>query len=108
MGELEAVIALADLLEEVAVLVELEQARVAAAMVDENVSLRIGCNTDGFAEILAGRQLEEIRHRGVGDFRHVLGLGLLLRERRTDTEHEGDSGNRCNTALHESTSRDRW
>ena len=100
MGELEAVIALADLLEEIAVLVELEQARGGAAMVDEDVPLRIGRDAHRLAEIFAGRQLEEIGHRLEGDLGHILGLGLDLRERRTGTQHQGDGGDGRELALH--------
>ena len=78
--ELEAVEALADLADEVAVLVELEQARVAAARVDEDVALRIGGDADALAEIQVRRQLEEVRHRRERDLGNVLGLGLRLRE----------------------------
>ena len=74
--ELEAVIALADFLDEVAVLVELPQPRVGAAVVDEDVALRIGRDADGFAEILAGRHLQEVRHRRVVDFGDVCAVAF--------------------------------
>jgi len=100
MRELEAVVALADFLEEVAVLVELEQAGRGTAVVDEDVPLGIGCDANGFAEVFAGRKLEEIRHRGVRYFRHVLGLGLLLRQGGSGTQHQGRGGKGRETALH--------
>ena len=65
--ELEAVEALADLPDERAVLIELEQPRVAAARVDEDVPLGIGRDADAFAQVQIGRQLEEVRHRLVRD-----------------------------------------
>ena len=68
VGEFEAVIALADFLDEVAVLVELPQPRVGAAVIDEDVALGIGRDGDRFAEILAGRELQEVRHRRVAEF----------------------------------------
>ena len=80
--ELEAVVALADLADVVAVLIELEQARVGAARVDKDVSLGVGRHAHGFAQIQAGGKLQEIRHRLVRDFGHVLRFGLGLRERR--------------------------
>ena len=101
MGEFEAVIALADFLEEVAVLVELEQARIGAAVIDEDVALGIGCDANGLAEVLAGRELEEVRHRSVGNFRHVLGLGLLLRQGGGGgAQHQGGGANGRKAALH--------
>ena len=100
MGELEAVIALADFLEEVAVLIELEQPRVGAAVIDEDMALRVGRDGDGFAEILARRQLQEIRHRGVGNLRHVLRLGLLLGQGGSGTQHQGGGRQVRETAFH--------
>ena len=64
--ELEAVDALADFADVVPVLIELEQAGVAAARVDEDVALRVGGDADAFAEIEVGRQLEEVGHRRMG------------------------------------------
>ena len=49
--ELKAVIALADFLDEVAVLVELPQPRGGAAVIDEDMALGIGRDADGFAEM---------------------------------------------------------
>ena len=67
MRHLEAVEALADLADELAVLIELEEPRVAAAREDEDVSLRIPRDADAFAKIQIGRQRQEVRHRFVGD-----------------------------------------
>ena len=51
VGELEAVIALADFLEEIAVLVEFPQPRGRrAAVIDEDVALRIGRDRNRFAQ----------------------------------------------------------
>src|SRR3974390_2056977 len=100
MGELEAVIALADLFQEVAVLVELEQARIGAAVIDEDVALGVGGDGDGLAEILAAGEFQEIRYRSVGDFRHVLGLRLLLGESGADAHDEREGRKRRETALH--------
>ena len=90
--ELQAVQALADLAHEGAVLVELEQPRVAAARVHEHVSLRVGGDADAFAEIQVGRQLEEVGHRRVRDDRNVLRFGLGLGERRPGGQ-QGDQAN---------------
>ena len=103
MGELEAVIALADFLEEIAVLVELEQPRVGAAMKDEDVALGVGGDADRLAEIFARRKLQEIRHRGVGNLRHVLRLGFLLREGGRGAQHQGCGGNKRKAACHEAS-----
>ncbi len=103
MGELEAVVALADFLEEIAVLVELEEPRVGAAMEHEDVPLRVGGDADRLAEIFARRQLEEVRHRGVGNLRHVLRLGFLLREGRRGAQHQGCGGNEREAACHEAS-----
>ena len=84
--ELEAVDALADLADVGAVLIELEQPRVAAARVDEHVPLRVGGDADAFAEVEIRRQLEEVRHRGEGNLRDVLGLGFGLREENSRAE----------------------
>ena len=97
MRELEAVEPLADLLDVGAVLIELEDARVAAPRVDEDVALRVGGDADAFTEIQIGRQLEEVGHRGKGNLGHVLGLGLGLRRdgrrRDRDAAAEENRGN---------------
>ena len=72
--ELEAVDALAPFLDEGAVRVELEQARVVAAGVDEDVPLRIGRDAHALAEIHVGRHLQEVRDRLKRDLRDVLRL----------------------------------
>src|SRR6187399_1493847 len=59
---LEAVETLADLADEGALLIELEQPRVAAAREDEDVALRIARHADPLAEVEVGRQLEEVGH----------------------------------------------
>ena len=86
--EFEAVIALADFLDEGAVLVEFEQARRVAAVIDEDVALRVGGDGDRFAQILSGRKLEEIRDGGEGDFRHARDRRLLLGRRGTGQEQD--------------------
>ena len=60
-------------------MIELPQPRVGAAVIDEDVALGIGRDAHGFAERLAGGNLQEVRHRRVGDFGHILRGGLLLR-----------------------------
>ena len=62
MGELEAVKPAADLLDEVAGLVELKQPGVVAAVEDEDVALGVRRHRDRFAQILARRQFQEVRH----------------------------------------------
>jgi hypothetical protein len=49
--ELEAIVALADLADVFAVLIELEQARVGTARIDKDVSLGVGRDPHGFAQI---------------------------------------------------------
>ena len=82
--EREAVEALADLAQVVALGVELEEARGLAARVDEDVSLGIGGDADAFAQVEVGRQLQEIRRRVERDLRNVLcfGAGVELRRRQ--------------------------
>ena len=46
------------------------------------MSLGIRGDADAFAEIEVRRQLQEIRHRIEGNFRHVLSLGLRIHLRR--------------------------
>ena len=86
--EFEAVVALADFLDEGAVVVEFEQARRVAAVIDEDVALRVGGDGDRFAQILPGRQLEEVRHGRERDVRHARDRRLLLRERGADGERQ--------------------
>ena len=100
VSEFKAVITLADFLDEVAVLIELPQPCVGAAVIDEDVALGIGRDPHRFAEKLAGRNLQEVRHRRVGDFGHILRRCLLLRERRSGTQHQSNSGYQRETALH--------
>src|SRR3989454_8635897 len=100
--ELETVIALADFLDEIAVLIELEQPCVGAAVIDEDMALGIGRDRDGFAEILAGRNLQEVRHRRVTDFGHILRGRLLLRERRSGGQHQNHGEYGRETMLHRS------
>ena len=88
VGEFEAVIALADFLDEGAVLVEFEQARRVAAVIDEDVALRVGGDGDRLAQILPGRQLQEIRDGREGDFRHARDRRLLLGRRGAGQEHD--------------------
>ena len=76
VGELEAVQPFADFANEVARLVELEQAGVLAARVDEHVALGIGRDADAFAQIKTGRQLHEVGDGFVRDFGNVLRLGF--------------------------------
>ena len=90
--EFEAVIALADFLDEGAVLVEFEQARRVAAVIDEDVALRVGGDGDRFAQVLSGRKLQKIRDGGEGDFRHARDRRLLLGGRGTGQEQDGGAG----------------
>ena len=96
--ELEAVQTLADLAHEGPVLIELEQTRVAAAVVDEHVSLRVGGDADAFAEIQVGRQLEEVGHRRVRDHRHVLRLRLGLGRERPCADQQQRDDNQAVTS----------
>ena len=98
--ELEAVQALADLAHERAVLIELEQPRVAAARVHEHVPLGVGRDADAFAEIQMRRQLEKVRHRVVRNLRNVLGLGLALSMERQACEHDGEQNHQLTAAAH--------
>src|SRR5262245_61326779 len=63
MREFEPVQALADLAYEGPVLIELEQSRVAAARIDEDVALGIRRNSNAFAEIKIGWKLQEVWYR---------------------------------------------
>src|SRR5262249_52811497 len=90
----------ADLFDEDAVLVEFPQTRVCTAEIDEDVSLRICCDTDSFAESFTRRRLQKIRHRRVGDLRYVLNCGFLLRRSEARTPHESDGKHQCETRFH--------
>jgi hypothetical protein len=79
--EFEAVIALADFLDEGPVLVEFEQARRVAAVIDEDIALRVCGDGNRLAQILAGRKLQEIRDGREGDVRHAGNRRLLLGRR---------------------------
>src|SRR6185437_10755770 len=101
VGELETVIAFADLLEEIAVLVELPELRGrSAAVIDEDVALRVRRHCDGFPEILSRWRLQEVGYRGEGDFRYVLDRRLQLRGRRSDANHQGNGAGRDQVTLH--------
>src|SRR5262249_36789092 len=80
VGEFEAVVALPDLSEEGAVLVELEQARRIAPMEDEDVTLRVRGDGHRLAKRFPGRQLEEVRDRRERDVRYARDRRLRLRE----------------------------
>ena len=91
--ELDAVQPDAPFLDEVAVRIELEEPRVAAAVIDEDVPFRIRRDADALAEIKIGRQLEEVRHRGVRNSRHVFRRRFGLRdERRSAQQRDCGSG----------------
>ena len=56
--------------------VEFEQARILAARIDEHVSFGIGRHADAFSQIKIRRKLQKVRHCFIGNFRHILRLGL--------------------------------
>src|SRR5262245_44156478 len=105
MREFKAVVALADLLDEDAVPVELPQPRVCAAVIDEYVTFGIRGHADGFTERVARRNLQEVRNRCVGNFGNILRRGLQLRERRNRTQHKSQCEYARNTTLHFEASR---
>jgi hypothetical protein len=72
MTKHEAVEVLPDLPQVVAVLVELEIARLLGAGVDENMPLGVGRDPDAFAHIDVGGQLHEVGHHFERDVRRVL------------------------------------
>src|SRR4051812_19403319 len=80
MSKLKPVVALADFADERAVLVEFPEPRVRAAVVDEDVPLRICRDADGFAECLARRNLQKVWRRRVRNLRDILRGGFELRE----------------------------
>src|SRR5262249_5816219 len=81
MCEFEAVVALPDFPQEVAVLIELEETRRVAPVEHEDVALRVRGDGDRLAERFPWRQLEEVRHRRERDLGHARDRGLRLRER---------------------------
>src|SRR5262249_42719087 len=89
-----------DFLDEGAVFVEFPQARIRAAEVHEDVALRIRRNADGFAESFTGRGLQEIRHRRVADFGHILRSGFLLSIRWSSAHRQSKHGYEPETAIH--------
>ena len=100
MREREAVESLADLAHERAVLIELEETRVAAARVDEHVPLGVGRDADAFAEVQVRRKLQEVRHRLERDLRYVLRLCLALRVARRGEEQPGHEDAGRHMTLH--------
>src|SRR5258706_9596327 len=99
--ELKAVITLAYFPHETAVLVEFPELRSRrAAVVDEDMALGIGRDRNRFAEIFAGRDLEEIRHRRNRDFRNPGDCGLQLRHRRAGGQNHGSGETRQKIPLH--------
>ncbi len=87
MGEFEAVIAAADFLDEVAALVEFKQPRVGAAVIDKDMALGVGRHRNRFAEILARRKFQEVRHRREWNLRHIFDGCLALGKRRRGDQH---------------------
>ena len=79
--ELEAVAPFADLADVAAVLIELEQARVGAARVDEDMPLGVGRHANRFAQVQPGRELQKGADL-MRDFGDVLRLRLVLRKDR--------------------------
>ena len=88
MREFEAVIAAADFLEKVAALVEFEQPRVGAAVIHEDVALGVGRHRDRFAQVLARRQFQKVRHRREWNLRHILDGRLTLRKQSRGRQHQ--------------------
>jgi len=97
--ELEPVVPFPNLADEGAVLIELEQPRVGAARVDKDMPLGIGRDTDGFAQVHAGRELQE-RAYLMRDFWDVLRFGLVLRKGRAGQQHGDDDGKERQASLH--------
>ncbi len=100
--EREAVTAGAEFLDERAGLIELEQARLAAAHVDEDVPFRVGRDARAFTHVEAGGQLEEVGHRLERNLRRRrlrlggTGVGTGLRDhRRGDEQKTGGQENSC-------------
>ena len=94
MTEHVAVGVLPNLPHEVAVLVELEIARLLGAGVDEDVPLGVGGDTDAFAHVHVGRHLHEVLHDFVLDIGRVDGLGQQSRRggRQDDAARGGHRG----------------
>src|SRR5689334_1589575 len=90
MRELESVESLAHLANESAIAIELEEPRVGAPRVHEDVSLRIRGDADTFTEIEIRRQLQEIGDRPIRDLGDVLRLGLVLRGDRSNERKDND------------------
>ena len=53
-----------------------------------------------FAKSLTGRNLQKVRHGRIGNLGHILRGGLLLCERRSDTQHESNGKSGHETKLH--------
>ena len=87
--ELEVVRTCANLTDEHAVLIELEQLRVRTAGIYEHMTFGIGGDPNRFAEIASRRQFEEVRYRVVRNLGYVLRACLHLRECRHGAQHEG-------------------
>src|SRR6185436_15718813 len=83
VGELEAVVALANLSREGAVLVELEQACRVAPVIHVDVAFRVRGDGDRLAEVFPGWKLEEVRDGRDRDVRDARYRGFRLSERGT-------------------------
>ena len=100
--EFKSVIALADFLDEDSILIEFPQPCVGAPVIDEDMAFGIRRHSNGFAESFAGGNLQEVRHRRVGDFGYILRRRLLLCERMSATQHQDNSGYTGEKTLHRS------
>src|SRR6185437_1754596 len=102
MGELEAVKALADFLDELAVGPEFPQAGAGATEEGEIIALGVGGHTLQLAHGVTGRRLEEVRHRLVRQIgRRARSGGGGLRKGRPGAEQQGQSGSSRQMRLHE-------
>ena len=86
VGELDPVETDAPLFDEVAVRIELEEPRIAAAVIHKDVPFRVGRDADALAQIQIRRELEEIRHGGVRNDRNVLRCRFRLGDKRRSAE----------------------
>ncbi len=100
VGELEPVVTLADLLREVAVLVELEQACRVAPVVDVDVAFRVGGDGDRLAEVFPRWKLEKVRDGGDRDVRDACNRGFRLSERGIRGGQDDRSADGSKTSFH--------
>jgi hypothetical protein len=86
-------------LDEFAALVEFKKPVAVAPVEDEGVTLGIRGYCDGFPQVLARREFQEVRHGSKRNFADILNGRLALRKRWRERRH-GESDRQDNNLFH--------